>query len=390
MSRSVIAGVDMTKFVKPGTQEPYRVMASRAIRGAIKDAGIHPSLIQQVYGGYVYGDSGGAQHALYDNFMSGVPVINVNNNCSSGSTALFLARQAVESGAVECALAFGFEEMQPGALGTHWPDREYPSGHYADALGKLGYPEAPVGLRMFGAAGQHYMDQHGVGPELFAKVAVKTRSHAVRNPMALLTTPLTVEEVLEAKVVYLDYLTRLMCCPPSCGAAAAIVCSKAFAARHGIADTVEIIGQAMATDTANIWDSPIELVGAGATRRAAAAAFEQAGVAPTDVQVVELHDCFTPNEVINYEALGLCEEGGASRLVEDGDNSYGGKFVVNPSGGLMSKGHPLGATGLAQAYELSNQLRGRAGPRQVEGARIALQHNIGVPGAAVVTIYRAS
>jgi len=389
MPDSLVAGVGMTKFVKPGTQEPFRVMASHAIRAAIENAGIDPSLIGQVYGGYVYGDSGGAQHALYDSFMSGVPIINVSNNCSSGSTALFLARQAVESGAVECALAFGFEEMQPGALGTHWPDREYPSGHYADALEELGFPEAPVGLRMFGAAGRRYMDRHGVGPELFAKVAVKTRAHAVHNPMALLRAPLTVEDVLQAKVVYLDYLTRLMCCPPSCGAAAAVICSRAFAARHGIADTVEIIGQAMATDTPDVWGDPIELVGAGATRRAAGAAFEQAGLGPKDVQVVELHDCFTPNEVLTYEALGLCEEGGALRLVAEGDNTYGGRFVVNPSGGLMSKGHPLGATGLAQVYELYNQLLGRAGQRQVDGAKVALQHNIGVPGAAVVTIYRA-
>ena len=390
MSNCVIAGVGMTKFVKPGMQEPYRVMASRAIREAIEDAGVDPSLIGQAYGGYVYGDSGGAQHALYENFMTGIPVINVSNNCSSGSTALFLARQAVEAGAADCALAFGFEEMQPGALGSHWPDREYPSGHYADALGKMGYAEAPVGLRMFGAAGQHYMDRHGVGPEIFAKVAVKTRGHAIQNPMALFHSPLTVEEVMGSKVVYSDYLTRLMCCPPSCGAGAAIVCTKDFAARHGIGGTGEIVGQAMATDSSQVWDDPIELVGAGATRRAAAQAFEQAGLGPEDVQVVELHDCFTPNEVLNYEALGLCEEGGAPRLVDDGDNTYGGRYVVNPSGGLMSKGHPLGATGLAQAYELCNQLRGRAGPRQVDGANVALQHNIGVPGAAVVTVYRAS
>ncbi|HEY0685609.1 MAG TPA: hypothetical protein VGD45_24940 [Steroidobacter sp.] len=388
MPSTVIAGVDMTKFVKPGTQQPFRVMASRAIQGALKEAGIDAKLIQQAYGAYVYGDSGGAQHALYDNFMSGIPIFNVSNNCSSGSTALFLARQAVEAGVVECALAFGYEEMQPGALVTHWPDREYPSGHYADALGPMGYPEAPIGLRLFGAAGDYYMKKYGVDADIFAKVAVKTRSHAINNPMAILNTPLTVDEVLQAKVVYLDYMTRLMCCPPSCGAAAAIVCSKDFAARHGIAGTVEIIGQAMATDTALAWNNPIDLVGADATRRAAQQAFEQAGVGPEDIQVVELHDCFTPNEVVNYEALGLCEEGGALRMVEAGDNTYGGKFVVNPSGGLMSKGHPLGATGIAQCYELCNQLRHNAGPRQVDDAKVALQHNIGVPGAAVVTIYR--
>lgn len=390
MSDIVVAGVGMTKFVKPGMQEPYRVMASRAIREAIEDSGIKSTQIGQAFGSYVYGDSAAGQHALYDCFMTGIPIVNVHNNCSSGSSALFLARQAVESGAVDCALAFGFEEMRPGAIDSVWDDREFPTGKYADALTRMGYPEAPPGLRMFGAAGHHYMHKYGAPPDIFAKVAVKTRRHAANNPMALLSAPLTVEEVMESKVVYHDYLRRFMCCPPSCGAAAAVVCSKSFAEQHGICGTVAIIGQAMATDAEGVWDNPMDIVGAGATRRAAAQAFERAGVGPEDVQVVELHDCFTPNEVVNYEALGLCEEGGAQRMIEDGDNTYGGKYVVNPSGGLMSKGHPLGATGLAQCYELCLQMRGDAGKRQVEKARIALQHNIGVPGAAVVTLYRAS
>ena len=390
MSNVIVAGVGMTKFVKPGTQDPYRVMASQAIFEAMDEAGIDAREIGQAYGSYVYGDSSSAQHAIYANFMTGIPIINVNNNCSSGSSALFLARQAVASGVVECALAFGFEEMRPGALGSVWGDRESPFDKYADALNRMNYPEGPPGLRMFGSAGHYYMAKYGTSSEIFAKVAVKTRKHAANNPRSLLTSPLTVEEVLASEVVYYDYLTRLMCCPPSCGAAAAIVCSKEFASRHAISGAVEIIGQSMATDTESIWDNPIDLVGAGATRRAAAQAFEQAAIGPEDVQLVELHDCFTPNEVVSYEALGLCEEGGAQRMIEDGDNTYGGKFVVNPSGGLMSKGHPLGATGLAQCYELCRQLRQAAGSRQVDNARIALQHNIGVPGAAVVTIYRRS
>ena len=388
MSNAVIAGVNMIKFAKPGTQEPYRVMASKAIQGAVKEAGIDFSLIEQAYGGYIYGDSSGAQHALYDAYMTGIPIMNVSNNCSSGSTALFLARQAVQSGTVECALAFGFEEMSPGALKSHWDGRESPLGHYVDALDKMGYPEGPAALRLFGAAGHHYMKTYGVSSEIFAKVAVKTRSHATKNPFALLNTPLTVEEVLESKVVYMDYLTRFMCCPPTCGAAAAVVCSKAFAEKYGIGNVVEIIGQGMATDKPVAWENPIDLVGADASRRAAEIAYNQAGLGPDDIQVVELHDCFVTNEVLNYEALGLCGEGEAIRMVEDGDNTFGGKFVINPSGGLMSKGHPIGATGLAQCYELCNQLRHNAGARQVEGAKVALQHNIGVPGAAVVTLYQ--
>ena len=389
MSNALVAGVNMVKFAKPGQQKPYREMASTAIKDAVADAGIDPSLIEQAYGSYIYGDSTCAQHALYDAFMTGIPVINVNNNCSSGSSAIFMARQAIQSGAVECALAFGFEEMQPGALGSHWDDRESPFENFLDVLDKAEYPKAPLALRCFGAAGHEYMEKYGASADLFAKVAVKTRNHAALNPNALFTSELTVEDVMTAPVLYMNYLTRLMCCPPTCGAGAAIICSEAFAKKHGIQHGIEIVAQAMTTDTPTTWDSAINLVGADMTRRAADKVYEQAGIGAEDVDVVELHDCFTTNEVITYEGLGLCGEGGATAFVDAGDNTYGGKFVVNPSGGLMSKGHPIGATGLAQCYELVNQLRGTAGQRQVPGARIGLQHNLGLGGAAVVTMYRS-
>lgn len=389
MSKAIVAGVDMVKFAKPGQSEPYRVMASKAIQGAVKEAGIDHKLIEQAYAGYVYGDSTCGQHALYDAFQTGIPVVNVNNNCSTGSTALFLARQAVKSGAVECALAFGFEEMQPGALGSHWDDREGPFDRFLNVLDENNYPEAPLALRCFGAAGHYYMEKYGATADLFAKVSAKTRSHALNNPFSLLNTPLTEEDVMAAPVVYMDYLTRFMCCPPTCGAGAAVIVSEAFAKKHGISNGVEIVGQAMTTDTPDSWTDPIKLVGADMTARAIAQVSEEAGISVQDVDVVELHDCFTTNEVITYEGLGLCGEGEATQFVLDGDNTYGGKFAVNPSGGLMSKGHPLGATGLAQCYELVNQLRGNADKRQVEGANIALQHNLGLGGAAVVTMYKA-
>jgi sterol carrier protein 2 len=388
MSKVLVAGVDMVKFAKPGQQKPYREMASAAIKGAVAEAGIDPSLIEQAYASYIYGDSTCGQHALYDAFMTGIPVINVNNNCSSGSSALFMARQAVQSGAVECALAFGFEEMQRGALGSHWDDRESPFENFLDVLDKSEYPQGPLALRCFGAAGHHYMEKYGATADLFAKVAVKTRNHAALNPNALFTSELTVAEVMAAPVLYMDYLTRLMCCPPTCGAGAAVICSGAFAKQHGVEHGVEIVAQAMATDTPATWDNPINLVGADMTRRAAHKVYEQAGIGVEDVDVVELHDCFTTNEVITYEGLGLCAEGEATAFVDKGDNTYGGKFVVNPSGGLMSKGHPIGATGLAQCYELVNHLRDNAGQRQVPGARVGLQHNLGLGGAAVVTMYR--
>ncbi len=388
MSKALVAGVDMVKFAKPGQSEPYRVMASKAIQGAVKEAGIDHKLIEQAYAGYVYGDSTCGQHALYDAFQTGIPVVNVNNNCSTGSSALFLARQAVKSGAVECALAFGFEEMQPGALGSHWDDREGPFDRFLNVLDEKGYPEAPLALRCFGAAGHYYMEKYGATADLFAKVSVKTRNHALNNPFSLLQTPLTEEDVMNSKVVFMDYLTRFMCCPPTCGAGAAVVVSEAFAKKHGISNGVEIVGQAMTTDTPESWVDPIKLVGSEMTASAIAKVTEEAAIGVQEVDVVELHDCFTTNEVITYEGLGLCGEGEATKFVLDGDNTYGGKFVVNPSGGLMSKGHPLGATGLAQCYELVNQLRGNADKRQVEGAKVALQHNLGLGGAAVVTMYR--
>lgn len=390
MSNVRIAGVGMVKFCKPGTQEPYRVMATKAVKAALEDAGIDYRLVQQAYASYVYGDSTCGQHALYGVGMSGIPIINVNNNCSSGSTALFLARQAVASGAVECALAVGFEEMRPGALGSVWNDRESPFDPMVQRLNEVAdAPEGPLALRMFGSAGTAYIDKYGANPDIFARVSAKTRSHAIKNPFSMFTTPLTVEEVMAAPIIYKPYLTRLMACPPSCGAAAVIVCSEAFARRHGTAAGVEIIGQSMVTDLHDSWTDPINLIGARMTSTAAQQVYEEAGLGPEAAQVVELHDCFTTNEVITYEGLGLCGEGQAGQFIHDGDNTYGGRYVVNPSGGLMSKGHPLGATGLAQCTELVWHLRGTAGARQVEGARVALQHNLGLGGAAVVTMYRS-
>ncbi len=385
-----VAGVGMVKFCKPGQQNPYRVMAADAIRAALKDAGLSLDHVQQAYAAYIYGDSTCGQHAIYEVGKTGIPVVNVNNNCSSGSTALFLARQAVQSGAVECALAFGFEEMQPGALGSHWDDRESPFDPMMSALKEAApqAPDGPLALQMFGSAGTAYIEKYGANPDIFAKVSVKTRSHAVKNPLSLFNTALTVDEVMAAPTIYAPYLTRLMACPPTCGAAAAVVCSASFARKHGISAGVEIIGQSMATDIENSWDNPIDLIGAKMTAKAASEVYEQAGFGVEEVDVVELHDCFTPNEVITYEGLGLCPEGGAEKFINDGDNTHGGKFVVNPSGGLMSKGHPIGATGLAQCTELVWHLRGTAGERQVEGARVALQHNLGLGGAAVVTMYR--
>jgi len=346
--------------------------------------------MQQAYAGYVYGDSTSGQKAIYPLGMTGIPVINVNNNCSTGSTALFLARQAIASGAADCVLALGFEQMKPGALGAVFADRPSPFEDFdraADAL--VGMPEIPLALRYFGGAGLSHMKKYGTKLETFAKVRAKASRHAKNNPLAIFRKELSVDDVMNDQVIWPGVMTRSMACPPTCGAAAAVLVSEEYARRNGLRAEVRIAAQAMTTDTASTFDTAdmMRVVGFDMTRAAATSVYEQAGVGSDDLDVVELHDCFAQNELITYEALGLCPDGGAERFIERGDNTYGGKVVTNPSGGLLSKGHPLGATGLAQCYELTRQLRGSAGATQVEGAKRALQHNLGLGGACVVTLY---
>ena len=390
MTRRVnVIGVGMVKFQKPGASDEYNVMAKGAIEEALKDAGVSFAEVQQAYAGYVFGDSTCGQRAVYEVGRTGIPVFNVNNNCSTGSTALMLARQAIEAGVAECVLAVGFEQMQKGALEAKWNDRTNPMDKHVGVMSEQqGFTQAPPTAQMFGGAGREHQWKYGTKRETFGKVSVKARQHAHRNPYALFSDTLTLEEVMAAPEVF-DPLTRYQCCPPTCGAAAAIVCSDEFAKRKGISNPVYIAAQSMTTDfDSSFQDSMIKMVGYDMTKEAARQVYERAGLGPKDVQVVELHDCFTANEILTYEGLGLCEEGGAEKLVEDGDNTYGGRWVTNPSGGLLSKGHPLGATGLAQCTELVWQLQGRADKRQVPNARVALQHNLGLGGACVVTMYR--
>ncbi|HEU5266808.1 MAG TPA: lipid-transfer protein [Jatrophihabitans sp.] len=388
--RTYVAGVGMIPFTKPGRSDDYDVMGERAARAALEDAGLSYADVQQAYAGYVYGDSTCGQRALYRVGMTGIPVLNVNNNCSTGSSALYLARQAVESGAVECALAVGFEFMQPGALKSHWDDRPQALGRFQERLTDLAefVPEAPRAAQFFGAAGLSYMDKYGTAPATFAKVSVKARQHAAKNPYAVFRDLVTEQEVLASPNIY-GPLTRLQCCPPTCGAAAAVVCSAEFAAKHRLRTDVVIRAQAMTTDFPSTFDADdmMKVVGYDLSVAAAQQVYDASGVDPTDIPVLELHDCFTVNEVLTMEALAVTPEGTAEKFILDGQNTYGGQVVVNPSGGLLSKGHPIGATGLAQCSELVWQLRGQAADRQVEGATLALQHNLGLGGACVVTLY---
>jgi sterol carrier protein 2 len=390
MQPVIVAGVGMIPFAKPGASAPYHAMGAQAARLALEDAGVDYAQIQQAYVGYVYGDSTCGQRALYEVGMSGIPVVNVNNNCSTGSSALFLARQAIASGMLDCVLALGFEQMKPGALGTQFEDRPSPFERF-DALADelVGEPQIPLAIRYFGGAGLAHMQQYGTQLSTFAKIRAKASRHAANNPLALFRKVVSEQEVMESPAIWPGVMTRLMACPPTCGGAAAVLCSESYARRHGLRNDVRIRAQAMTTDSPATFESRDmrELVGYGMTRQAAQSVYASAGIGPDDLDVVELHDCFAHNELITYEGLGLCAEGDAERFVCDGDNTYGGRVVTNPSGGLLSKGHPLGATGLAQCTELVHQLRGTADARQVEGARLALQHNLGLGGACVVTLY---
>ncbi|APE18486.1 lipid-transfer protein [Mycobacterium sp. WY10] len=388
-SRTIVAGVGMIPFSTPSRTEPYPIMAEQSVRNALADAGIDYSAVQQAYVGYVYGDSTSGQAALYGVGQSGIPIVNVNNNCSTGSTALWLARQAIENGAADCVLALGFEQMQRGALASMWTDRPSPFDRFDETTRALqGWDDAaPMAAQYFGGAGRQYADTYGTGPEIFARIAVKARAHAKNNPYAVFRDEVTVEEVLASPHIY-GPLTRLQCCPPTCGAAAAVLVSEEFARTHGLRVEVAIKAQAMATDSPSTFTGDmIKVVGYDMAKAAADQVYEASGVAPEDIRVVELHDCFTTNELLTYEGLGLTPVGTAEKFILDGDNTYGGRVVTNPSGGLLSKGHPLGATGLAQCTELVWQLRGLAQARQVADATVALQHNIGLGGAAVVTLY---
>ncbi|MEW2584750.1 lipid-transfer protein [Streptomyces virginiae] len=401
--KSYIVGVGMTKFEKPESRDwQYWDMAKEAGSAALADAGVDYGLVQQVPVGYCFQASTAGQRAAYELGLSGVPVYNVNNNCATGSTALMMARQFVEGGLSDCVLALGFEKMKRGALGGGADggarggaaDESFKTSpvarHYGIMAAGHGFEMSPPTAQIFGNAAREHMERFGTTPAQLAAVGAKNHRHSADNANAQFQDVYSVEEVLAAKEIHAP-LTKLQCSPTSDGAAAALVVSERFLVAHGLHDkAVEIVAQAMTTDTEASFASGscIDVVGKPMTAAAARQVYESSGLGIEDVDVVELHDCFSINELLTYEALGMCEDGAAGKLVESGATTYGGRWVVNPSGGLISKGHPLGATGLAQAAELVWQLRGAAGPRQVPGARVGLAHNIGLGGAAVVTMLR--
>nr|AND95611.1 Sterol carrier protein 2 [Chromera velia] len=398
--RVFVVGVGMTPFTKPPKSpsegQQYPDLAAKAVSRALADCKLDIKDVQQAFVGNMFANGAG-QRSLYAMGFEHIPIHNVHNACATGSNALYLARQAVAYGMNDCALALGVEKMKPGSLGGDLGDKGGPTSldlHFPVLVEKFGVEPVPPMPQFFGNAGREHMELYGTTPRQFALIGEKNHRHSANNPYAQFRKVYTLEQIEKSPMVHFP-LTKLQCSPTSDGAAAAIVCSEDFVRRHGLeGQAVEIAGMCMETDDLRAFDtkthgrSVINMVGFHMAVRASRAALKEAGVGPQDVQVVELHDCFSCNELITYEALGLCGEGEGGKLVERGDCTYGGKYVINPSGGLISKGHPLGATGLAQCAELCWQMRGEAGPRQVPNARVGLQHNLGLGGACVVTVYK--
>jgi acetyl-CoA acyltransferase len=353
-NRTFVIGVGMTKFDKPGTKDgDYPDWAREAGEMALGDAGIDYEEVGQAYAGYCYGDSTYGQRALYELGLTGIPIVNVNNNCSTGSSALFLARQAVKYGVVDCALALGFEKMEKGSLGMKYTDRTPAMDKHVGAMiaGRGDWEAAPAAPQMFGNAGREHMERYGSTAEHYAWIGWKNHKHSVNNPYAQFQDEYSLQDIKDSKEIFAP-LTKLQCSPTSDGAGCAVVASERFVEQHGLWDrAVEIAGQSVATDFRTTFEgnSSIMVCGFDMSKAAAEAALQEAETGIEEVDVIELHDCFSANELITYEALGLAPIGEGHKLVDAQATTYGGDGpVVNPSGGLISKGHPLGATGLAQ------------------------------------------
>ncbi|CAD5210430.1 unnamed protein product [Bursaphelenchus okinawaensis] len=392
-----VIGVGMTPFTRPGSSgKDYPELVKDAVLDALNDAGLQYKDVQQATVGYLFGGTCCGQRALYEIGFTGIPIMNVNNACASGSTSLFMARQIVQSGNADVVLAAGFEKMAPGSMDKLMgplPDgRAYAIDNHMKVVdNNYKLTNSPSACQMFGAAGLEHMKKYGTKREHFAKIGYKNHLHSINNPKSQFQQKYTLEQVLKSREIYKN-LGLLECSPTSDGAAAAILVSENFLRKnpHLYPQAVEIVNQELATDQQSVFaeNSCIKMIGFDMVQAAARRLLQRSGVSINDVQVVELHDCFAPNELITYEALGMCSVGKGSEIVDKGDNTYGGKWVVNPSGGLISKGHPIGATGVAQCVELCNQLRGRSGKRQVDNVRLALQHNIGIGGAIALSLYR--
>ncbi|GAB1210176.1 hypothetical protein APSETT445_008966 [Aspergillus pseudonomiae] len=387
-----VLGVGMTQFLKPRRTREYPELGYEAGVKAMLDAQITYDDVQTGIACYCYGDSTSGQRVFYQFGMTGIPIYNTNNNCATGSAGLHLARTLVKGGSADCVLVVGFEQMRPGSIKSVWDDRPSAVGPSTRLMEEVhGKDPAPRNAQYFGHAGREYMTKYGAKAEDFAEIARISHEHSQRNPYAQFRTPYTLEQIQNSGTIFAP-LTKLQCSPTSDGAAAAVIVSQRFLdARPQLkSQAILIAGQQLLTDGPEVYSrSAIDLVGFQMSKQAAERAMAEAGVTPKDVKVCELHDCFSSNELLLLDALGFAEPGKAHEMVRRGDITYGGRGpVINPSGGLISKGHPLGATGVAQCAELTWQLRGWATNRLVKGTDVALQHNLGLGGAVVVTVYK--
>jgi sterol carrier protein 2 len=362
-SNAYVLGVGMTKFIKPRRTRDYVEMGYEAGVKAMLDAGINYDDVETGVACYCYGETTSGQRIFYQFGMSSIPIYNTNNACATGSTGLHMARTLIRAGAVDCVLVIGFEMMQPGAIKSTYTDRPSPMGLETQMMEETyGKHDTPRNAQFFGNAGREYMDKYGAKLEDFAEIGRISHEHSQRNPYAQFQQEYTLKEIMDSTMIH-SPLTKLQCSPTSDGAGAAVIVSERFLEKHSKLKDQAILmaGQALRTDDPSLYSkSAMDLIGFGMSKRAAQDAMKEAGVTPKDVGVCELHDCFSANELILLEGLGFCEKGKAHEMVRNGDITYGGKGpVINPSGGLISKGHPLGATGLAQCCELTWQLRGK-------------------------------
>ena len=358
-----VRGVGTSRFARQ-PETPPRDLAWQAVTEALADAGVTPDEVEAVYAGTVFGDPGVTTRTLQHLGITGVPVVTVENACASGTTAFHEAQVAVGQGRYETVLAFGIETMTAVFDGPIEPLASDPEGAQGFAMPSL-----------YGMAAHRYQHCYGVTPQQMALVAQKNRRHALGNPRAQHAGEFTVEQILDSRPIS-DPLTLLQCCDISDAAAAAVLGPAGPGGNAG--NTAEVTVRASALASGQAWDHTADLVwGWQLVADTARAAFEQAGIGAEDIDVLEVHDAFTIGEIVTTEALGLCELGGGGALVASGRTSLGGAQPVNPSGGLLARGHPLGATGLGQIAEIVWQLRGMAEGRQVDGARIGVVETMG-------------
>ena len=376
MSDAYIVGVDMIKFGRFPEKTVPQIGAEAALL-ALDDCGLTIQDMQALYCGNLGQASGMVgQRLLQEIGQTGIPVVNVSNACATGATAFREAWTSIKAGLYDVVLAVGVEQMGKGLLGGAGGGTGIPKE------GLLGSGTMPA---VFAEAGMEHTRQYGTTFEQFAKVSVKNHHHSTLNPKAMYQIETPLEEVMNAEMISYPN-TKLMCSVNVDGSAAAVLCSESKAKELGLMDrAVKVKASVMASDPWQERDLVMPDVNS-CTRRAAQEAYEMAGVGPEEIDLIELHDCFATAEILHYENLGICKDGEAGKLIDDGDVALGGKIPVNVSGGLLSKGHPLGATGIANIYEVSTHLRGEAGSRQVEGARLGLTHVIGLGSACGIHI----